>query len=149
MTNDSSLISNRTILTTTRRMTMKRYTTCSTKISTYSKWPLRTNQDDGRDSSIADVPVRLTKDELLEAQSTDDFCLIFLSRKSRSLDRHFFEGNGGLLRRNHPNDPEIFQIVLRDGSDRIDISAKRITGRRWPVMYTKLSATIRTVRRTA
>ena len=28
--------------------------------------------DDGRDPSIADVPVRLTKDKLLEAQPTDD-----------------------------------------------------------------------------
>ena len=71
-------------------------------------------QDDGRDPSIADVPVRLTKDELLEAQSTDDFCQTVLSRKSRNLCTHFFEGNDGLLRRRHPTDSEIVQIVLPD-----------------------------------
>ena len=64
-------------------------------------------QDDGRVPSIADVSVRFTKDELLEAQSTDDFCQTVLSRQSRNLETHFFEGNDGLLRRQHPIDSEI------------------------------------------
>ena len=71
-------------------------------------------QDVERVPTIADVPVRLTKDELLEAQSTDDFCQTVLSRQSRNLDTHFFEGKDGLLRRQHQTDPEIFQIVLPD-----------------------------------
>ena len=71
-------------------------------------------QDDGRVPSIADVPVRLKKGELLEAQSTDDCCLTVLSRQSRNFDTHFFEGNDGLLRRKHPTDSEIVQIVLPD-----------------------------------
>ena len=71
-------------------------------------------QDDGRVPSIADVPVRLTKDELLEAQSHDNFCLIVISRHSRNLDTHFFEGNDCLLRRQHPAESEIVQIVLPD-----------------------------------
>ena len=71
-------------------------------------------QDDGRVPLIADVPVRLTKDELLEAQSTDDFCQTVLSRQSRNLDTHFFDGNDSLLRRQLPTDSEIVQIVLPD-----------------------------------
>ena len=69
-------------------------------------------QDDGSGVLIADVPVRLTKDELLEAQSKGDFCQTILTRKSRNLDTNFFEGNDDLLRRQHPTDPEIIQIVL-------------------------------------
>ena len=72
------------------------------------------DKDDGRVPSIADVPVRVTKDELLEAQSTDDFCQTVLSRQSRNLYTHFFEGNDGLLRRQHPTDPEIVEILLPD-----------------------------------
>ena len=71
-------------------------------------------QDDGSSVSIADVPFRLTKDELLEAQSNDDFCQTILTRQSRNLDTNSFEGNDGLLRRQHPTDPEIVQIVLRE-----------------------------------
>ena len=71
-------------------------------------------QGDGRDFSIVDIPVRLTKDELLGAQSTDDFCQTVLSRQSKDLDTHFFEGKDGLLRRLHPTDPEIVQIELPD-----------------------------------
>ena len=72
------------------------------------------DKDDGRVPSIADVPVRVTKDELLEAQSTDDFCQTVLSRQSRNLYTHFFEGNDGLLRRQHPTDPKIVRIILPD-----------------------------------
>ena len=71
-------------------------------------------QDDGQDLSISDVPVRPTKDELLEAQSTDDFCKTVLSLQSRNLDTHFFEGNDGVLRRQNPTDPEMVQIVVPD-----------------------------------
>ena len=53
-----------------------------------------------------------TKDELLEAQSKDDFCQTILTRQYRNLDTNFFESNDGLLRRQHPTDPEIIQIVL-------------------------------------
>ena len=71
-------------------------------------------RDEGLDLSIADVPVRLMKDELLEAQSSDEFCQTVFSRESRNLDTHFFEGNDGLLRRQHPTDPEIVEILLPD-----------------------------------
>ena len=69
-------------------------------------------QNDESVVSIADVQVRLTKDELLEAQSNDDFCQTILTRQSPKLDTNFFEGNDGLLRRRHSTDPEIVQIVL-------------------------------------
>ena len=69
-------------------------------------------QDDGSIVSIADVPVGLTKDELLEAQYNDEFGQTILTRQSRNLDTNFFEGNDGLLRRQHPTDPEIVQTVL-------------------------------------
>ena len=71
-------------------------------------------QDDGRVPSIADVPLRLKKDNLLEAQSAGDFCQTVLSRQSRNLDTHFFEGNDVLLRRQHPTESEFVQIVLPD-----------------------------------
>ena len=73
-----------------------------------------THQNDGRVPSIADVPVRLTKNDLREAQSTDDFCQTVLSRLSRNLDTHFFEGNDDLLRLQHPYYSENVQIVLPD-----------------------------------
>ena len=37
--------------------------------------------DDGRDVRIADVPVKLTRNEILEAQRHDDFCQTVISRE--------------------------------------------------------------------
>ena len=71
-------------------------------------------EDDGRVPSVADVPVRLAKDEQREAHSTEEFCQNVLSRQRRNLDPHFFEGNDGLLRRQHPTDSEIVEMLLPD-----------------------------------
>ena len=47
-------------------------------------------QEDGRDPPIADVQGRLTKHELLEAQSTENLCRTVHYRRSRNLDKRFF-----------------------------------------------------------
>ena len=67
---------------------------------------------DGRDVRIADVPVKLTRNEILEAQRHSDFCQTVISRQSRKTDSAFYEDEYGLLRRRHPTINEIDQIVL-------------------------------------
>ena len=71
-------------------------------------------QDNGSGFLIANVPVRLRKGELLQAQSNDDFCQTILTRQSGNIDSKFFVGpcNDGLLRLQHPTDPEGVEIVL-------------------------------------
>ena len=54
--------------------------------------------DDGRDVRIADVPVKLTRNEILEAQRHDDFCQTVLPYQSRKTDSAFNEDEYGLLR---------------------------------------------------
>ena len=46
---------------------------------------------DGRDVRIADVTVKLTRNEILDAQRHDDFCQIVLGRQSRKTDSAFYE----------------------------------------------------------
>ena len=69
-------------------------------------------KDDGCDVRIADVPVKLTRNEILDAQRHDDFCQTVLSRQSRNTDSAFYEDEYGLLRRLHPTINDIDQIVL-------------------------------------
>ena len=128
---------------------------------------LRAYQDDGRVPLIAEVPVRSTKDELLEAQSTDDFCQTVFSRQLRNLDTHFSKVTSAFCDENIRLTPRSSKLCYPTRSDPvcstspitrywpatpdrpacIDISAKRITGRRWPPIYTKQSVTVRPVRR--
>ena len=68
--------------------------------------------DDVRDVRIADVPVKLTRNEILDAQRHDDFCQTVLTRQSRKTDSAFYEDEYGPLRRRHPTINEIDQIVL-------------------------------------
>ena len=68
--------------------------------------------DDGLDVRIADVPVKLTRNETLDAQRHDDFCQTVLTRQSRKTDSEFYEDEYGLLRRRHPTTDDIDQIVI-------------------------------------
>ena len=70
--------------------------------------------DDGRDVRMADVPVKRTRNEILEAQWHDDFCQTVLSRQRRKTESAFYEDDYGLLRRRHPTFNDIDQIVLRE-----------------------------------
>ena len=66
------------------------------------------------DVTTADVPTKITIEEILEAQKTDSFCQTVLARQSKRIDSAFFEGTDGLLRRLHPREPDIEQVVLPD-----------------------------------
>ena len=68
--------------------------------------------DDGRDVRIADVPIKLTRNEILDAQRHDDFCQTVLARQSRKTDSPFYEDECGLLRRRHPTINDIDQICF-------------------------------------
>ena len=60
---------------------------------------------------LVDFPLS-TIEEILEAQKTDSFCQTVLARQSKRIDSAFFEGPDGLLRRRHPREPDIEQVVL-------------------------------------
>ena len=60
------------------------------------------------------MPTKTTFEETLEAQKTDSFCQTVLARQSKRIDSAFFEGPDGLLRRRHPREPDIEQVVLPD-----------------------------------
>ena len=62
----------------------------------------------------ADVPTKITTEEILEAQKMDDFCQNVLARQSKRTYSAFFEGPDGLLRRRHPREPDIEQVILPD-----------------------------------
>ena len=64
------------------------------------------------DGNIADVPTKLTIPEILEAQRTDAFCQTVLSRQAVKLDTLFHEDDDGVLRRQHPRQSDVKQIVL-------------------------------------
>ena len=68
--------------------------------------------DEGRDVRIAYVPVKLTRNEILDAQRHEDFCETVLTRQIRKTDSAFYEEEYGLLRRRHPMINNIDQIVL-------------------------------------
>lgn len=61
---------------------------------------------------IAEGPLALTLEELVEAQKADEFSQTVLHRQSERSDSRFFEDHQGLLRRKHPTDPACLQIVL-------------------------------------
>ena len=61
-----------------------------------------------------DFPTRITIEEIMEAQKTDSFCQTVLAKQSKRIDSAFFEGPDGLLRRHHPREAGIEQIVLPD-----------------------------------
>ena len=72
----------------------------------------RAYRDDGRKVHIADVPVKITRDEVLDAQRYDDFCQTILARQDSHRDSAFFEDDYGILRRRHPAIHGLEQIVL-------------------------------------
>ena len=59
-----------------------------------------------------DLPAPLTIEEIAEEQRVDDFCQTVLARQSESRDSAFFEDHHGVLRRRHPFDPDIVQVVV-------------------------------------
>ena len=62
--------------------------------------------------NIADVPTKLTIPEILESQRTDAFCQTVLSIQALKLDTLFYEDDDGLLRRQHPRQSDIKQIIM-------------------------------------
>ena len=68
------------------------------------------------DSPVAppqdDLPAPLSIEEIAEEQRVDDFCQAVLARQSESRDFAFFEDHQGLLKRRHPFDPDIVQVVV-------------------------------------
>ncbi|CDF40838.1 unnamed protein product [Chondrus crispus] len=68
------------------------------------------------DSPVAppqdDLPAPLTIEEIAEEQRVDDFCQTVLARQSESRDSAFFEDHQGVLKRRHPFDPDIVQVVV-------------------------------------
>ena len=70
--------------------------------------------DDARNIRIIDVPVKITRKEVLDGQRYDDFCQTILARQDRDRDSAFFEGDYGILRRRHPTIHGLDQIVLHE-----------------------------------
>ena len=65
------------------------------------------------DIAPADLPAPLTTAEILDAQRNDDFCQTVLSRQDPRKDAAFFEDpEDGLLKRRHPADKTLIQIVV-------------------------------------
>ena len=58
------------------------------------------------------LPGPLSFEELAEEQRADDFCQTVLSRQDRKRDSNFFEDTDGLLKRKHPFERDIVQIVF-------------------------------------
>ena len=59
-----------------------------------------------------DLPAPLTLDEIAEEQRVDYFFQTVLARQSESRESAFFENHQGVLKRKHPYDPEIIQVVV-------------------------------------
>ena len=66
------------------------------------------------EATPAGVPTKITIEEILEAPKTDSFCQNVLARQSKRIDSAFFDGPDGLLRRRHPREPDIEQVLLPD-----------------------------------
>ena len=69
-------------------------------------------QDDGKPVQYAEVPMPVSRSELLEAQRTDDFCQTVMTRQHMLRDSRFFEDRYGVLRRVDPYDEAGSQIVV-------------------------------------
>lgn len=69
-------------------------------------------EDDGTEVRPADVPLPITRSELLESQRFDDFCQTVLAIQSETKDSRFFEDENGVLRRTNPHDEESPQVVV-------------------------------------
>ena len=74
-----------------------------------SDFDIQREGDDIRDAR--DLPAPPTNAEILEEQKGDAFCLQVLAEQD-SRHRHFHEGPKGILRRRHPVQPDLVQIVL-------------------------------------
>ena len=59
-----------------------------------------------------DLPAPLTIEEIAEEKRVDEFCQTVLARQSEPKDSAFFEDHHGVLKRRHPSDPEIEQVVV-------------------------------------
>ena len=59
-----------------------------------------------------DLRAPLTIEEIAEEQRVDDFCQTVLARQSESRDSAFFEDHQGVLKRRHPFDSYIVQVVV-------------------------------------
>ena len=69
-------------------------------------------RDDGLNVLIADVPVNITRNGVLDAERYGYFCQTILARQDRHRYSAFFEDYSGILRRWHPTIHGLEQIVL-------------------------------------
>ena len=69
-------------------------------------------REDGRNVRIAVVPVKITRNEGLDAQRYDNYCRTIPARQDRHRDSAFFEDDYGILRRRHPKIHSLEQIVV-------------------------------------
>ena len=95
-------------------------------------------RDDGRNVRIADVPVKSTRNEVLDAQRYDDFCQTILARQDRHRDSAFFEDDYGILRRLHPS---INGLERDDDTQRSTASNKSSYPKRYDHVYSILRTT--------
>ena len=58
------------------------------------------------------MPPKLTIPEILESQRTDAFCQTVLSTQALKLDTKFYEDDDGVIRRQHPRQSDVKQIVM-------------------------------------
>ena len=58
------------------------------------------------------LPDPLTIEDIAKEHHVDDFCQTVLARQSESRDSAFFEEHHGVLKRRHPFDPDIVQVVV-------------------------------------
>ena len=73
-------------------------------------------EGNGSDAQVAspqdDLRAPLTIEEIAEEQRVEDFCQTVLARQTGSKDYAFFEDYQGVLKRRHPSDPDIVQVVV-------------------------------------
>ena len=89
------------------------------EIEEFDATDIKRAQEPGIDASSSlvappqdDLPAPLTLEQIAKEQCVDDFCQTVLARQSESRDFAFFEGHQGVLKRKHPYDPDIIQVVV-------------------------------------
>lgn len=64
------------------------------------------------DDNAQDLPTPLTMEEILEEQKNDEFCQTVAATQVGRKDSCFFEDDIAVLRRQHPREPDLVQVVL-------------------------------------
>lgn len=61
---------------------------------------------------LEELLTSLIQDKIAEAQRTDEFCKMVLTREWETKDGAFFEESDGLLKRTHPHELSLVQVVI-------------------------------------